>query len=107
MAKLTLEMYGGIITKEGEDIQCASDYLGTVEVEIGATSARTTTDFTSGTKYVIATTDETEDFYFKLGDDTVTATTTATAGNRKMRVVDGEKMRIFGTDGHKRIAVIK
>ncbi len=106
MADLVIEMYSQIVESGNDDIPVPAGHLGNLVIEtIGATAQRTSADFKSGTKFINISTDDTADVFFKLGDETVIATTDATGGSRPLR--GGDSLRAIGIDGHTRLSVIK
>lgn len=97
MPTIYADQYRGIATG-ADNAQVPAGYIGTVKVAIGASTARSTTDFDNNCEILVLTCDA--DCQYELGDDTVEAT----AASRLL--VSGVPFGI-SSDNFKRIAVIE
>lgn len=97
-----IEQYASIFEdSKGNEAQLPSRPLGsepTLKINIGASSARTSTDFDTASKFLILATDT--DCQFELGDSTVTADTNS-------RILFANTYREVEIGSATRIAVIE
>ena len=96
MATLYIEYYGGTI--EAGEAQVPENLRGTDKLTVGVTSARTSSDIPSGTKFLVLKTDVA--CQYALGDSSVTAD-----ANSQFLAANGIWGQ--GIDGNERIAVIE